>query len=135
MALPIPFLYFWEMESGKLEIADGSQRLRTLHECILKDLELVQPGLPSLTDRPRRKAGDPERSRRYVVSCKLAEWFGAWPPFVECGQDDNIANLRSLTEKVANDLQKVVAGFIGFIEDHEYIRQENRPRPRVPSAV
>ena len=30
MGLPIPFLFFWEMENGKLEIVDGSQRLRTL---------------------------------------------------------------------------------------------------------
>lgn len=36
MGLPIPFLFFWEMpESGKLEVVDGSQRLRTLHEFIL----------------------------------------------------------------------------------------------------
>jgi Protein of unknown function DUF262 len=27
MGLPIPFLFFWEMSDGKLEIVDGSQRL------------------------------------------------------------------------------------------------------------
>ncbi len=33
MNLPIPFLFFWENpESGKLEIVDGSQRLRTIQE-------------------------------------------------------------------------------------------------------
>lgn len=49
MGLPIPFLFFWEMENGKLEIVDGSQRLRTLHEYILRDMELVQlEELPSL---------------------------------------------------------------------------------------
>src|ERR1700737_3559453 len=26
MGLPIPFLFFWEMEDGRLEIVDGSQR-------------------------------------------------------------------------------------------------------------
>ncbi len=41
MGLPIPFLFFWEdPESGKLEIIDGSQRLRTLEEFIYGDLEL-----------------------------------------------------------------------------------------------
>lgn len=40
MGLPIPFLFFWEMENGKLEIVDGSQRLRTLQEYILNDLQL-----------------------------------------------------------------------------------------------
>lgn len=49
MGLPIPFLFFWEMENGKLEVVDGSQRLRTLHEYVLGDLELVQlEELPSL---------------------------------------------------------------------------------------
>ena len=33
MGLPIPFLFFWEIpDSGKLEIVDGSQRLRTIQQ-------------------------------------------------------------------------------------------------------
>ena len=40
MGLPIPFLFFWEMKDGKLEIVDGSQRLRTIKEFILGDLKL-----------------------------------------------------------------------------------------------
>ncbi len=32
--------FFWEMDSGKLEIVDGSQRLRTLHEYVLGDSKL-----------------------------------------------------------------------------------------------
>lgn len=41
MGLPIPFLFFWEVpETGKLEIVDGSQRLRTIEEFILGDLVL-----------------------------------------------------------------------------------------------
>lgn len=36
MGLPIPFLFFWESPgTGKLEIVDGSQRLRTIEEFIL----------------------------------------------------------------------------------------------------
>src|SRR5690606_38415371 len=38
--LPIPFVFFWEMEDGKLEVVDGSQRLRTLEEFILGDFRL-----------------------------------------------------------------------------------------------
>jgi uncharacterized protein with ParB-like and HNH nuclease domain len=39
MGLPIPFLFFWEdPPTGKLEIVDGSQRLRTIEEFILGDL-------------------------------------------------------------------------------------------------
>ena len=40
MGLPIPFLFFWEMEDGKLEIVDGSQRLRTIEEFVLGDFQL-----------------------------------------------------------------------------------------------
>lgn len=41
MGLPIPFLFFWEdPKSGKLEIIDGSQRLRTIQDFILGDFAL-----------------------------------------------------------------------------------------------
>jgi hypothetical protein len=41
MGLPIPFLFFWEIpKTGKLEIVDGSQRLRTIQEFIFGDLAL-----------------------------------------------------------------------------------------------
>lgn len=48
IGLPIPFLFFWEMTDGKLEIVDGSQRLRTIHEFILGGLRLGE--LNSLTN-------------------------------------------------------------------------------------
>lgn len=40
MGLPIPFIFFWEMPDGRLEIVDGSQRLRTIEEFILGELRL-----------------------------------------------------------------------------------------------
>ena len=40
MGLPIPFLFFWEMPDGGLEIVDGSQRLRTLQDFVLGNLRL-----------------------------------------------------------------------------------------------
>lgn len=41
MNLPVPFLFFWENPAtGKLEIVDGSQRLRTIEEFIHGDLVL-----------------------------------------------------------------------------------------------
>ncbi|MFD4549409.1 DUF262 domain-containing protein [Streptomyces sp. NPDC058466] len=40
MGLPIPFIFFWEMDDGRLEIVDGSQRLRTLEDFILKGFRL-----------------------------------------------------------------------------------------------
>ena len=32
MGLPIPFLFFWEMPNGKLEVVDGTQRLKTIEQ-------------------------------------------------------------------------------------------------------
>lgn len=40
MGLPIPFIFFWEMPDGRLEIVDGSQRLRTIEEFIHGGLKL-----------------------------------------------------------------------------------------------
>lgn len=40
MGLPIPYIFFWENDDGRLEIVDGSQRLRTIHEFIYKGLKL-----------------------------------------------------------------------------------------------
>lgn len=41
MGLPIPFLFFWENPiTGKLEIVDGSQRLRTIEEFVLGNFAL-----------------------------------------------------------------------------------------------
>ncbi|WP_340686149.1 DUF262 domain-containing protein [Amycolatopsis coloradensis] len=40
MGLPIPFIFFWEMPDGRLEIVDGSQRLRTIEEFIFGGFRL-----------------------------------------------------------------------------------------------
>jgi len=41
MGLPIPFLFFWESPTtGKLEIVDGAQRLRTIDQFLHNELEL-----------------------------------------------------------------------------------------------
>lgn len=40
MGLPIPFIFLWEMPDGRLEIVDGSQRLRTIEAFLLDDLRL-----------------------------------------------------------------------------------------------
>lgn len=46
IGLPIPFLFLWQADDGRLEIVDGSQRLRTLLRFIdgkltLRDLQLL----------------------------------------------------------------------------------------------
>lgn len=41
MGLPIPFLFFWEKpDTGRLEVVDGSQRLRTIEQFVLDDFQL-----------------------------------------------------------------------------------------------
>jgi hypothetical protein len=51
IGLQIPFLFFWEMPNGNLEIVDGSQRLRTIQEFILGDLRLTElDWLPTLSN-------------------------------------------------------------------------------------
>ena len=65
MGLPIPFLFFWEMENGKLEIVDGSQRLRTIEEFLLGGLELGD--LESLPKISGFKFGDLPESRQRKI--------------------------------------------------------------------
>lgn len=46
MGLPIPFVFFWQDKDGRMEIVDGSQRLRTIRDFMankfaLRDLESI----------------------------------------------------------------------------------------------
>lgn len=46
MGLPIPFVFFWQDKDGRMEIVDGSQRLRTIRDFMadkfsLQDLETI----------------------------------------------------------------------------------------------
>lgn len=46
MGLPIPFVFFWQNQDGRMEIVDGSQRLRTIRDFMddkitLKGLEAI----------------------------------------------------------------------------------------------
>ncbi len=65
MGLPIPFLFFWEMPSGQLEIVDGSQRLRTIEEFVLGNLKLGN--LDQLTDASGFTFKDLPESRRKKI--------------------------------------------------------------------
>lgn len=65
MGLPIPFLFFWEMPDGRLEIVDGSQRLRTIREFILGDFALG--ALETLALLSGFRFGDLPSSRRRKI--------------------------------------------------------------------
>ena len=62
MGLPIPFLFFWEMANGRLEIVDGSQRLRTIEDFVLGDFRLGE--LDTLTHLSGFQFADLPESRR-----------------------------------------------------------------------
>ena len=66
LGLPIPFLFFWEMPNGKLEIVDGSQRLRSIEEFVLGDLRLGE--LDGLTDLSGFRFSDLPESRQRKIN-------------------------------------------------------------------
>ena len=66
MGLSIPFLFFWERPStGKLEIVDGSQRLRTIQQFILGDFVIGQ--LDQLTELEGMRFSDLPESRQRKI--------------------------------------------------------------------
>lgn len=66
MGLPIPFLVFWESpETGKLEIVDGSQRLRTIDQFVLGDMTLGE--LEELTELQGFQFRDLPESRQRKI--------------------------------------------------------------------
>ena len=66
MGLPIPFLFFWEKpETGKLEIVDGSQRLRTIHQFVLGGFVLGE--LEVLTELEGMRFADLPESRQRKI--------------------------------------------------------------------
>ena len=66
LGLPIPFLFFWEMPNGKLEIVDGSQRLRSIEEFVTGDLCLGE--LNGLTALSGFKFSDLPESRQRKIN-------------------------------------------------------------------
>ncbi|MFT5528040.1 MAG: hypothetical protein ACI9HK_006028, partial [Pirellulaceae bacterium] len=65
MGLPIPFLFFWEKSDGKLEVVDGSQRLRTISQFL--NSELVIGELTQLTELAGLRFRDLPESRQLKI--------------------------------------------------------------------
>ena len=103
MGLPIPFLFFWEMPSGELEVVDGSQRLRTIAEFMLGDLQLGElEGLPLLSgfrfaDLPEsRQRKIRNRSIRGIVLNEHADAQARFDMFERINTSSKIANKAEL---------------------------------------
>lgn len=100
MNLPIPFLFFWENPTtGKLEIVDGSQRLRTVQEFIYGDLALgeldklpLASGL-SFRDLPEsRQRKFKNRSIRGIVLNEHADEQARFDLFERINTGSKVAN-------------------------------------------
>lgn len=99
MGLPIPFLFFWEMEDGKLEIVDGSQRLRTIEEFVLGSFRLGDlESLPAMsgfrfTDLPEaRQRKVLNRSIRGIVLNEHADEQARFDMFERINTSSKTAN-------------------------------------------
>jgi len=100
MGLPIPFLFFWELpDTGKLEIVDGSQRLRTIHQFVLGNLKLGEldtlPALEGMTfsDLPEsRQRKVRNRSVRGIVLNEHADDQARFEIFDRLNTGSKIAN-------------------------------------------
>lgn len=99
LGLPIPFLFFWEMPDGRLEIVDGSQRLRSLHEFVhggfaLGDLETLTAlsgfTFADLPSSRRRKVVN--RSIRGIVLNEHADEQARFDMFERINTGSKIAN-------------------------------------------
>jgi hypothetical protein len=99
IGLPIPFLFFWEMPDGKLEIIDGSQRLRSIAEFVLGDLRLGElEGLTLLSgfkyselpESRQRKINN--RSIRGIVLNEHADEQARFDMFERINTGSKIAN-------------------------------------------
>jgi len=69
MGLPIPFIFFYESsKTGKLEIIDGSQRMRSIYVFIHKNYELSE--LDRLTELNGKRFSDLSESRQRKIRNK-----------------------------------------------------------------
>lgn len=103
LGLPIPFLFFWEMSNGKLEIVDGSQRLRSIKEFVLGGFRLGE--LQSLTalsgftfsELPEsRQRKIKNRSIRGIVLNEHADEQARFDMFERINTGSKIANMAEV---------------------------------------
>lgn len=99
IGLPIPFLFFWEMRDGRLEVVDGSQRLRTIEEFILGDFRLgTLESLPAssnfrFTDLPSaRQRKIRNRSIRGIILNEHADEQARFDMFERINTGSKVAN-------------------------------------------
>lgn len=103
IGLPIPFLFFWEMADGKLEIVDGSQRLRSIKEFVLDGFRLGELSALSalsgftFSDLPEgRQRKIKNRSIRGIVLSEHADEQARFDMFERINTGSKIANMAEV---------------------------------------
>jgi hypothetical protein len=128
MGLPIPFLFFWECpKTGKLEIVDGSQRLRTIEEFLFGDLKLEKlEKLPrcvglKFSDLPEsRQRKVKNRSIRGIVLSEHADEEARFDLFDRINTGSKVANTAEVRRGALGgpflDLVISLAEYHDFVE-------------------
>ncbi len=127
MGLPIPFLFFWEMPDGKLEVVDGSQRLRTLQDFVLGEMRLTTLevldkisgfSFADLSESRQRKVKN--RSIRGIVLHEHADEQARFDMFERINTGSKIANPTEVRRGVlAGPFMDLV---IELANDEQFIR-------------
>lgn len=141
IGLPIPFLIFWEMPDGKLEIVDGSQRLRSIQEFVLGGLRLDDlDGLTALSglsfsDLPEsRQRKINNRSVRGIVLNEHADAQARFDMFERINTGSKIANMAEVRRGALDgpfmSLIVELAADIGFAEVAPVSKKQTDERER-----
>lgn len=99
MGLPIPFVFFWQDDDGRMEIVDGSQRLRTIRDfmddkIILRKLEALPAanGLRYSDLLPSRRLMFSEKSLRVIILDNSTDAVTRTEMFARINTGGTIAN-------------------------------------------
>lgn len=127
MGLPIPFIFFWEMDDGRLEIVDGSQRLRTIEEFLYGGLKLEK--LEQLTllngftfsDLPKsRQRKLKNRSIRGIILNEHADEAARLDLFDRINTGSKIANRTEIRRGVLSGL---FLDLVGELAEDQLLRE------------
>jgi len=135
MGLPIPFLFFWERPDGKLEIVDGSQRLRTIQQFILGDLKLGDLDTLSLLsgfrfrDLPEsRQRKTKNRSIRGIILNEHADEQARFDLFERINTGSKIANKAEVRRGALGG--PFLSMVIDLAKDADFVALAPVPKPQ-----
>ncbi len=120
--LPVPS---WEIEKGTANWDD--RQIESISSRIGLNLRISAAVLEGVK-RPFRD----ERGPLGLVKCLRNDLAHGSLSFTECGEGATVANLRDLAQRTVQYLREVVAAFQTYIDGHEILAPERRPRTETP---